>query len=148
DRDDRQLIFVDEVEVALVVRRAAEDGARAVFHQYEVRDVYRQLPARIERVDRLHAGVETELLGGLDHLLGGAVPAALGDEGGKLGILGGGRGRERMVRRERHEGRAEQRVVTRGENFELVLAAGRRRRIEREADQQPFRAADPVALHQ
>jgi hypothetical protein len=34
-------IFVDEVEVALVVRRAAEDRAGAVLHQHEVGDVDR-----------------------------------------------------------------------------------------------------------
>ena len=58
------------------------------------------------------------------------------------------RGGERMIRRQRHEFRAEQRVRPRGEDFELALAVRRGRRIEREADQQAFRAADPVLLHQ
>ena len=45
-------VFVDEIEVALVVRRAAEDRAGAVIHQDEVGDIDRQLPARIERMQR------------------------------------------------------------------------------------------------
>ena len=66
DRDDRQAVFVGEVEVALVARRAAEDGARAVIHQHEVRDIDRQRPVRVEGMDDANAGVETLLLGGLD----------------------------------------------------------------------------------
>ena len=45
-----EAVFVDEVEVALVVRRAAEDRAGAVIHQDEVGDIDRQLPRRIERM--------------------------------------------------------------------------------------------------
>ena len=40
-----EAVFVDEVEVALVVRRAAEDGAGAVFHQDEIGDIDRQRPS-------------------------------------------------------------------------------------------------------
>ena len=69
-------VFVDEVEVALVVRRAAEDRAGAVFHQDEVRHVDRQLPVRIERMDRPDAGVEAELLLRVDDFLRGAVALA------------------------------------------------------------------------
>src|SRR6202043_1058639 len=32
-RDDREIVFAGEFEVALVMRRAAEDRAGAVFHQ-------------------------------------------------------------------------------------------------------------------
>ena len=42
-RDDRQPVFVDEIQVALVVRGAAEDRAGAVVHQDEIGDVERQL---------------------------------------------------------------------------------------------------------
>ena len=91
---------------------------------------------------------EAELLRGFDRRLGSpSVPARL-DKRRECWILGRGAGRKRVVRRERHEARAEQRVVARGENVELALAIGRRRRVERKADQQAFGAADPVALHQ
>ena len=148
DRDVAESVFVDEVEVALVVRRAAEDGAGAVVHEDEIGDVDRQLPRRVERVQRRDAGVEPHLLGGIDlGLCGAAVPAFL-DELGELRILLCRRGGERMIRRERHEFRAEQRVRPRGEDLEFALAGGRRLRIEREADQQPLGAADPILLHQ
>ena len=65
-RPDRQAVLAGEIEVALVVRRAAEDGAGAVVHQDEVGDVDRQRPVRVERMDRPDAGVEALLLGGLD----------------------------------------------------------------------------------
>ncbi len=45
-----KLVFAGEVEVALVVGRAAEDGAGAVVHQNEVRDIDRQL-ATSDRTD-------------------------------------------------------------------------------------------------
>ncbi len=83
-----ELVLVDEVEVALVVRRAAEDRAGAVFHQHEVRDVDRQLPARVERMDGLDAGIKALLLGGVDDFLRGADLLHISDEFGELGILG------------------------------------------------------------
>ena len=70
-----EAVLVDEVEVALVVRRAAEDRAGAVFHQDEVRDVDRQRPVRIERMHRADAGVEAQLLRGVDLGLRGAACA-------------------------------------------------------------------------
>ena len=73
-------VFVDEIEVALIVRRAAEDRAGAVIHQDEIGDIDRQLPAWIERMQRANAGVEADLLGLVDHFLGGAVPLAFVDE--------------------------------------------------------------------
>jgi hypothetical protein len=42
--DHRQVVLPREVEVALVVGRAAEDRAGAVVHQDEVGDVDRQFP--------------------------------------------------------------------------------------------------------
>ena len=82
-----EAVFVGEVEIALVVRRAAEDGAGAVIHQNEIRDIDRQLPGRVERMHRLDAGVEAELLGGVDLGLGGAVLLAFRDEVGERRIF-------------------------------------------------------------
>ncbi len=141
-------VFIDKIEVALVVRGAAEDGAGAVFHQYEIGDVDRQFPVRIERVDRLDAGIEPKLLGGIDDFLRGAVTLRLRDEFRELLIFCSGGLRQRMIRRDRHEFCAEQRVMPRRENFQLALAIGRGCGIEREADQHALGAPDPVALHQ
>ena len=45
-RNDRQAVLARELEVALVVARAAEDRAGAVVHQHEVGDIDRQRLAR------------------------------------------------------------------------------------------------------
>ena len=103
-----EAVFVDEIEVALVVRRAAEDRAGAVFHQDEVRDVDRQLPARIERMHRADAGVEAQLLRGVDLGLRRAHVLALVDERRELRVVLRRGLRQRMIRRDRHELRAEQ----------------------------------------
>jgi hypothetical protein len=141
-------VFVDEVEIALVVRRAAENGAGAVLHQDEVRHIDRQLPVRIEWMNRLDAGVEAQLLGLVDQLLRGPGALAFGDESGERRIVPGRRCCERMVGRQRHEFRTEQRVGPGRVDVELALAARGGHGIEREADQQAFRTADPVLLHQ
>ncbi len=52
DGRDGEFVFAGEIEIALVVRGAAEDRAGAIAHQHEVRDIDRQLPVRIERMDR------------------------------------------------------------------------------------------------
>ena len=130
------------------MRRAAENRAGAVIHQNEIRDIDRQLPGRIERMDRLDAGVEAELLGLVDRFLRGADAFRFGDEFRELRIFLRRRGRERMIGRERHEFRAEQRIGPRGENFQFAFGVRRGLRIERETNQQSFRTADPVALHQ
>ncbi len=75
-----ETVFVDEVEVALVMRGATEDCAGAVIHQHEIRDVHRQLPGRIERMDGLDAGVEALLFGGVDFRLRRAGVTAFLDE--------------------------------------------------------------------
>ena len=49
DGHHRQAIFAREVEVALVVRRTAEDRAGAVGHQHEIRDIDRAAPSSRRR---------------------------------------------------------------------------------------------------
>ena len=41
-RQDRQVILAGKIEVALIMRRACENGARAIAHEHEIRDIYRQ----------------------------------------------------------------------------------------------------------
>ena len=143
----RESVFAGEFQVALIVRRTAEDGAGAVVHQDEVGDVNGQLPARVERVQRPHAGVETFLLGGLDRRCRGAGVLALGDEFRERRIAGGCCGREWMIGRDRQKARTEQSVGAGGENLQLAFAVGRGEGVEHEADQQALGAADPVLLH-
>ena len=120
-----EAVFVDEVEVALVMRRAAEDGAGAVIHEDEIGDIDRQRPVRVERMHGADAGVVAQLLGRLDRLRGRAGAPALLDEGGERRIPRGGGAGERMVGRQRHEAGAEQRVGARRVDVELALARRR-----------------------
>ena len=53
DRDHREAVFSRKFEVALVVRRAAENGARAVLHQHEIGDPDRDMTALVEGVHRI-----------------------------------------------------------------------------------------------
>jgi len=86
------------------------------------------------------------LFGGLDRFGGCRAAPALVGEGGERRVLPGGRFRQRMIRGERHELRAKERVGARGEDFDLAGVAKRLR--EREAHQHALRASDPVALHE
>ncbi|MNI03343.1 hypothetical protein D3C73_562430 [compost metagenome] len=90
DRDDRKIIFAGEIQVALVTRRAAEDGARAVFHQHEVRDIDRQFPGRIERMFHADAGVDSLLLGRFQCCERRTLTAAFFSKGFDSRILCGG----------------------------------------------------------
>ena len=73
---DRQPIFMREVEVALVVRRTAEDRAGAIVHQHIVHDPDGQMPIGVERMLDRKTGIETQLVAGLQLLGRCALPAA------------------------------------------------------------------------
>ena len=152
-RRHAEAIGADKIEIALVVGRAAENRARAVFHQNEIGDIDRQAPAGVERVMNLEAGVVAPLLRGLDRRDRGADPAAFLDERRQRRVALRRRAGQRMVGRDRHELRAEQRV--RAGRVDLELARSRfaceraeRRRIDDEANDKALRAPDPVALHE
>ncbi len=61
-----ETVFVGEVEVALVMRRTAENRAGPVIHQHEIGDIDRQQPSVVEGVNDLEAGVEALFLRRLD----------------------------------------------------------------------------------
>uniref|UniRef100_A0A0N5A6W1 LigA n=1 Tax=Parastrongyloides trichosuri TaxID=131310 RepID=A0A0N5A6W1_PARTI len=108
DRDHRQIVFAGEVQIALVMRRAGEDGARSVVGQNEVGDPDRNLGAG-EGVDDLQPRIPADLLGLFDVGLTGAALAAFGDEGGDLRVGLGQLLRDRMIGGQTHEAGAEQR---------------------------------------
>src|SRR3546814_2733786 len=60
DAVDREVIFAREIEVALVVRRTAEDRTGAIVHQHIVDDPDRQMPVGIARMFDRKAGVEAQ----------------------------------------------------------------------------------------
>ena len=155
-RDHRRrakAIGVDEIKIPLIVGRAAENRARAVFHQHEIGDIDRQAPVGVERVNHFEARVIAPLLRGLDRSDRRPNPAAFLDERCEGRIAPRRRARQRMVGRDRHELRAEQRVGTGRIDFELgrLRFAGERAErlgIDDEANQQALRAPNPVALHE
>ena len=142
DGQNGQLVLAGEIEVALVVRRAAEDRAGAVFHQDEVGDIDRQRPVRAERVADPEPGIDAPLLGALDRRLAGAGPAALLDEAGDLRVFPGDLRGQRVLGRDRAEARPEDRVVPRGVDVEPAVAPD-----HREGEAETLGAADPVLLH-
>ncbi len=142
-RDYRQCVFAGEVEIALVVRRAAENGAGAVFHQHEIGDIDRHLPRRIERVDGLERGAVAALLGRLDDGFAGAEPVAFGDELGEPRVVRGEALCQRMVRRQRQERGAVERVGAGREHLDRRVLPG-----NPEQHAGALGAADPVLLHQ
>ncbi len=50
-----EAIGIGKIEIALVVSRAAKDGAGAVIHQHEIGDIDRQKPIGIEGMAHLEA---------------------------------------------------------------------------------------------
>jgi hypothetical protein len=126
-RDHRQVIFAGEVEVALIVRGAAEDGPRPVVHQHEIGDPDGQGLARLEGVDDGKAGVVALLLRRLDVGLRDPALAAGGDEGRGLLVMAGDLQGQRMVRRHGQEACAIEGVGPGGVDLDAVLETGRRR---------------------
>ena len=144
---DRQAVFGGELVVALVVAGAAEDGTGAVFHQHEIGGIDRHRLARHQRM----AGEQRQLVAGLLRRLdlgrGGAGLAAFGDEALQARVAGRQFGGQRMLRRQRHERRAIERVGPCGEDFQPAAISARG------VGEIPEHAcaaalADPVRLHQ
>ena len=140
--DHRQAVFAGELEIALVVRRAAEDGAGAVLHEHEVGDVDRQRDPFDQGVLAAEAGIEADLLGALERLLAGGGRGAFGDERREPGVARRERHAQGVIGRDRHEARAEQRVRPGREHLEIVVAA-----VDLEPHAGADRAADPALLH-
>src|SRR5437762_10411144 len=103
------MILLRKLVIALIMTWYAEQGAGAVVHQHEVRDVDRKPPFGIEWVDHLDSRLEALLLGGFDLRRAGPARLALGDEGGGSGICRRRGLRDRMASRNRDEARSEDR---------------------------------------
>ncbi len=142
-RHHRKRVLAREVEVALVVGGAAENGAGTVLHQHEVGDVDGQGVAFDERVHDAKPGIESLFFRGLDGRLAGAEPIALGDEGFQFGIAPGQVQRQRMVGGDGAEGGAEQGVRAGGVDLQPVLPP-----LDGERDMGAHGLADPFLLHQ
>src|SRR6516165_2955737 len=143
DRDHRELVFAGEFEIALIVGGTAEDRAGAVFHQHKVGDVDRNLAGLVEWVNRLQACRVAAFRGSLDYRFAGAHTVAFGDEVGEARVFLGKAQSQRMVRRNRQERGAEQRVLPSCEHLDALVLPG-----DLEEDAGALRPADPVLLHE
>ncbi len=99
--------------------RHGHDGARAIFHQHEIRDEQRQLGTS-KGMDHRQAGVIPLLFLRLDLGGGGAAMTAFFGKGSEPGVLRLQRQRQRMVRRDRRKARTEDRVRPGGENVQIA----------------------------
>ena len=170
--DDRQLVGLRELPVALVLAGHRHDRAGAVAHQHVVGDEDGDALV-VHGVDDEAAGEHARLVARVGlaleiALLGGELAVAVHGVGRRAGdpehalpvvdrvalpvdedlvarpLEGDDLVDERMLGREHHERGAEDRVGARREDLdEHVLAA-----LDREADDRAGAAADPVALHQ
>ncbi len=140
-------VLAREIEVALVVGGAAEDGAGAVVHEDEVGDPDRQGLFGIERVDNAQARIQPEFFCAFDVGFRGAALAALGDEGRDLGVARGQLIGQGMVRRDADKRSPEQGVRPGGVDLQAGLEAVRRAAGEVERELQSGRPTDPVFLH-
>ena len=128
------------------MRGTAEDRPSAVVHQDEIRDQHGKLGALDHGMAHADARIEALLLLRLELSRARAVMVALLDERHSAGTRLRHGFRQRMVRRNGDEARAEQSVGTRGEDLDELVTL---RRIDGlEADEEPLRAPDPVRLHQ
>ena len=143
-----QVVFAGEFKVALVVRRAAEDRAGAVFHQHEVSDPDRVGSALDERVGDTQAGVVAKFLAGLDGGFRGAAAAAVGDEFFCNRVARGGCGGQGMFRRDGQERHSVQGIGAGGVDLDGIGAAGAAGVDQGERESGALAAADPVGLHQ
>ena len=80
NRQNRQIIGIGEIKVALVMRRASENSTCAIFHQHEIGDIDRQLTVYHERMQNRQTGVITTFLGGFNSCFRGAETRAFGKE--------------------------------------------------------------------
>src|SRR4029079_3609730 len=100
DGRDGQPIGTGKFEVALIVCRAAEDGAGAVFHENEIGDVDGKLGTGDDRMFHAQGGVVSLLLLRLDLGRARAMVLAFGDEGSGLRVAYRDRFGQRMIWRE------------------------------------------------
>ena len=88
-RCDGKPVFAREIQIALVMRGAAKNRSRAIFHQHEIRDPNRVFTPG-EGVLHPETRIKTALLRLLNRGFGCAHAAAFGDELRRLGITRAG----------------------------------------------------------
>ena len=104
NRQNRQIISIGKIKIALVMCRTAENGACAIIHQHKIGDMDWQSSAINDRMRHAKACIIAFFVGRFDRRFGSAE---LGTFGGKISrglIIGGNIARQRMIRRNGNEG--------------------------------------------
>ena len=140
---DGQIIFAGKIKVALVMRGAAKDGASAIVHQHEVRDIDRQMPACIERMFDGQACIKPPLFSGFNVGSSRSALATFLDKRLQIGGIGGQLLRDGVVCGNGNKACAEHRIRPRCKHVDAAIPPG-----ETEGAFQALRFADPVFLHQ
>src|SRR6185437_5526721 len=143
---DRQVVPGREFEIPLVVAGNPEDRPGPVVHQYEVRDIYREPPLGIEGVNDFDACSEALFFGRFQFRGASSPGLALGDELGGLRIGRSDQLGNRVVRGDRDEARAEDRVRAGREYLDGINR--RDGGCKAETEIKALALADPVLLHQ
>jgi len=147
---DRQIVFLGEAKVALVVRRHGHHGAIAVAHQYVVADPDFNLFTG-QRVGDEEASRQTFLLHGRHVGFHDGTRFALGDKGGEFRVVLRGVRGKRVLGGHGAEGHAHDGVGAGGEHPQLAVVDQLARCIldlVREGKAHAGALADPVGLHQ
>ncbi len=147
DRLDRQMIFFRECEVPLIVRGHSHDRAVAVAHEHIVADPHRYGLAA-DGMTHGKAGRDAFFLLGCEFRFDGRAALAFLDERREFRLAARGIGRQRMLRRDRAERDAHERIRARGERVQYAGGACfRPAEVVRKPQPHAHALADPVCLH-
>ena len=130
---DGQGVFARKVEIALIMRRAAEHRARAIFHQHEIGDIDGQVPIGIKRMADAQPGIIALFLSRFDVGCGCARKRAIGDEVFQTQVSLRTLLRQRMIGGDRGKAGTKDRIGPRREHVKRFFAVG-----EVEGETQPL----------
>jgi len=138
---DGDSVFVGKLPVALIVCRDGHHRALAVGHQHEIRDVDRHFVTG-NRMNRFEPGIHTELLSSFDTGFGYIHGLATGDKQRNVFARLRGLLRQRMFSCYSDIGHTHQCIRPCSEYLQRFVVA-----LDAEVNLDPFRTANPVALH-
>ena len=143
---DRQIELARKFKIALVMGRAAENRARAIIHQNEIRDPNGQFPGRIKRVAHTQARITALFLGLFQGFGSCSTFAAVLAECRNLGVFCFECFGQGMIGGDTHKTGPHQRIRAGGVNINRAVTM--RRCGQLKAELQPAGFADPIRLHQ
>lgn len=135
-------IFAGEIQIALIMGRAAENGPGAIIHQHEISHIDGKIRPFIKRMPGHKAGIETFFLRRFQGFLRGAGALTFFDEGHEIGIGFRQLQSQRMIHGHSTETGPENGIGAGGIHLQPILKT-----LDFKAELQTFRTADPIFLH-